>query len=343
MEPLQNRKKMTLSPYFVLDATLRDGGYLNQWNFSKEEVLLLVKSLLKTGVEAIEVGYIDDSKKLPLAAQCDVSLLRELQELVTGQNCAIVAMISLQKTNPEQLLKSRKDYLDLVRIPAAYDQIDEALEVASIANKLGIKTSINLVNISVLSDLQIQETVQKISEATAVDFLYLADSRGACKPSEVKKIVATVRESWSGVLGFHAHNNLGLAAANSLMALDSGCNAIDGTIDGLGLGLGNLNLAHALKLIEPYQEQRVGYDYNTLTKLQGVLSIKLSAELSYMYYLVGLKNMAQLWVEPLLKKYGTLCHQYLSHIPEKPYLQIEEVFSEMERQLQFKQNTTIKI
>jgi 4-hydroxy 2-oxovalerate aldolase len=314
-------------PQSVLDATLRDAGYLNAWSFSREQIFAVVTAVAQAGVEATEVGYISDNPQAPLAARSDARLLTELREQTAGR-INLAAMISLNETDPESLFASRRDVLDLIRIPSTIAQIPQALQIATAAQQAGIACSLNLVNISVLTDQQIVETVEKVQQAGVVDIFYLADSRGACRPDDVSHIVGLVRTHWPGLLGFHAHDNTGFANVNPLLALEAGCELIDGTVHGLGLGSGNTKLPYAMALVQQRQSTKP-YQYAALEALN-TFDVRVSAEKSYLYYLVGAKNLAQLWVEPLLERYGADTARRLQQIPTRPYTAIEQVIQEIE-------------
>jgi len=314
---------MTFLPdYSVLDATLRDAGYLNNWNFSEEEIFKVVIGLGEVGVEAIEVGYLSDDTTRPLAARCQASLLSELRKV--AKSSKLVAMISLSEKQPENILTTRKDVLDLVRIPSTYEQIPQALDVARKAKQLDIRCSLNVVNISALSSSEMKEAIKIIAKAGVVDILYLADSRGASLPEETTSLINLVRQEWKGILGYHGHDNIGFAAINTSIALEAGCEMIDGTIKGFGLGGGNTKLCHALSLVEHKMNQN-RYQYEALDSLRNSIFISMPAEHSYLYYLAGQKNLAQLWVVPLLERFGKDTVPYLQSLPRKPYKFIEEV------------------
>ena len=314
-------------PQSVLDATLRDAGYLNGWSFSREQIFAVVTAVAQAGVEATEVGYISDNPQAPLAARSDARLLAELREQTEGR-INLAAMISLNEVDPESLFSSRRDVLDLVRIPSTIAQIPQAIQIATAAQQAGIACSLNLVNISVLTNQQIVETVEKVQQAGVVDIFYLADSRGACRPDDVRHIVGLVRAHWSGLLGFHAHDNTGFANVNPLLALEAGCELIDGTVHGLGLGSGNTKLPYAMTLVQQQQPTKQ-YQYAALEALN-TFDVPVPAEKSYLYYLVGAKNLAQLWVEPLLERYGIDTARRLQQIPKKPYTAIEQVIQEID-------------
>lgn len=311
----------------VLDATLRDAGYLNNWNFSYEEILTVVQHVAESGVEAIEVGYISDDSSRPLAARCDNDLLITLRECIP-EAINLTVMVSLSETQPEQLFTSRHEQIDLVRIPCTLEQVPAALKIAEAAANHNIATSLNLVNISTLSTQQFIDITKQVQRSGVADIFYLADSRGACRPEEVRNMMSTVREHWEGLLGFHAHDNTGFASVNPLIALEAGCQVVDGTVNGLGLGSGNTKLQHAMSLVQQWEPNKP-YRFEPLDKLSR-FDVTMPAEKSYLYYLVGAKNIAQLWIEPLIERYGTDTAKRLQTIPSRPYLHLDQVINEIE-------------
>jgi 4-hydroxy 2-oxovalerate aldolase len=322
-----HQSRLFTDDHSVLDATLRDAGYLNDWAFSRESVFEVVKNVALTGVEAIEVGYLSDNPERPVAARCDADLLYALHEH-TGSTSNLAAMISLSETDPERLFASRREVLDLVRIPTTIEQLPQALQVAEAAAKYDIAASLNLVNISTLLPEQFITVAEQVKHSGVVDIFYLADSRGACRPEDVRAIVGIVREHWDGLFGFHAHDNTGFASVNPLMALAAGCQLVDGTVHGLGLGSGNTKLQHAMSLVLQYEADKP-YQFAPLDELRQ-FDVAMPAEKSYLYYLVGAKNIAQLWVEPLMERYGEQAAQHLQGIPRKPYTHFEQVIQEIE-------------
>nr|VFK43575.1 MAG: 4-hydroxy 2-oxovalerate aldolase [Candidatus Kentron sp. TC]VFK45085.1 MAG: 4-hydroxy 2-oxovalerate aldolase [Candidatus Kentron sp. TC]VFK58259.1 MAG: 4-hydroxy 2-oxovalerate aldolase [Candidatus Kentron sp. TC] len=330
---MSGKRPIKETPFFtdthgVLDATLRDAGYLNDWSFSREEIFAVVGDVARAGVEAIEVGYLSDRRDRPPAARCDAKLLSELRGHIEGSS-NLAGMLSLGEERPAELFASRREVLDLVRLPCTLEEIPKALRIAETAAGYGIARSLNLVNISVLSRQQLIDAGRRIQESGLADLFYLADSRGACRPEDVRPIIESAREHWQGRLGFHAHDNTGFASVNSLLALEAGCQLIDGSVNGLGLGSGNTKIAHALALVQQRQPNKP-YRYEPLDTLCREFSAPVPAVKSYLYYLVGAKNLAQLWVEPLLERYGDQAARRLQDIPRRPYTRIEQVIEEIE-------------
>ncbi len=323
-----HKTRLFTDTYSVLDATLRDAGYMNDWQFSREEIFQVVGTVAQTGVEAIEIGYISDDPDRPLAARCDVALLQALHEHTNGVSNFVV-MLSLSEPDPASLFASRAELIDLVRLPSTFAQLPQALKIAEQVKKQGIACSLNLVNISTLEREDFLQVAQEVKHSEVVDIFYLADSRGACHPDEVFSMVSTVREVWEGRFGFHAHDNTGFAAVNPLRALEAGCQLIDGTVNGLGLGSGNTKLSHALSMVQQRCPEK-NYNIAALDAICRSFRVPMPAEKSYLHYLLGAKNLAQLWVEPLIERYGKDTERLLQMIPRRAYTDIQQVFAEID-------------
>ncbi|MCI5129049.1 MAG: hypothetical protein D3907_11245 [Candidatus Electrothrix sp. AUS3] len=169
---------------------------------------------------------------------------------------------------------------------------------------------------------------REVHSSGLIDIFYLADSRGACRPDDVFRMVSIIREVWEGRFGFHAHDNTGLAAANSLRALDAGCQLIDATVNGLGLGSGNTDLSHALDIVKKRCPDKQ-YNIKALDTVS-TLQVPIPKGKKNIYQLVGEKNFAQLWVDPLIERYGDDTEQLLQGIPRRPYTDIQQIFDEIE-------------
>jgi 4-hydroxy 2-oxovalerate aldolase len=325
-----HHSRLFTDTHSVLDATLRDAGYMNDWQFSRDEIFQVVGAVAQAGAEGVEVGYISDTPDRPLAARCDADLLQALRAQLGGAS-NLVVMLSLSETDPARLLSSRVGLIDLVRIPCTFAELPQALKTAELTHQHGIACSVNLVNISTLTREDFLHVAHAIKHSGVVDIFYLADSRGACHPDEVVTMIRTVREVWDGRFGFHAHDNTGFAAVNALRALDAGCEVIDGTVNGLGLGSGNTKLSHALSMVQARCPGK-HYQIAALDAVCRRLRVPMPAEKSYLYYLVGAKNLAQLWVEPLLARYGSDTERLLQEIPRRAYTDIKQVFAEIDHE-----------
>ena len=313
----------------VLDVTLRDGGYLNNWKFSPSVMRRVARGLSAVSVDLVEVGYLDIGKKLGCAARSSIRSLMQLREIL-GTSCLVVMLRPSARWNLN-MISRRAPYIDLIRIPFTADRTDVALRVADACRAANVDCSLNLGSVSSLDPKQLPKIIRRCEAAS---IFYLADSRGALRPNEVEHLVKISRQSWDGLLGFHAHDNLGLAAANSQAALSAGCDIIDGSINGYGLGGGNLDLRYALGMVRDLRriEQSKPFDFQHLERMSRALFLPKDLRNAYAYYLSGMKNLEQEWVPLLSDILGEQLLHHISELPRRRYKRFEEVTSTFDGQ-----------
>jgi 4-hydroxy 2-oxovalerate aldolase len=129
--------------------------------------------------------------------------------------------------------------VSMVRLPTRSDGLDGVADHVAAIRDAGMQASVNLIRVSELRIGQIAHAAAVAGRAGA-DVFYLADSNGALHPAEVTSMLRVVRDATGAPVGFHAHDGLSMAFANSLAALKAGCEYIDASLTGLGKGGGNL-------------------------------------------------------------------------------------------------------
>lgn len=238
----------------VLDCTLRDGGYYNNWDFNENLARESVAALNKSGIDIIEIGYKSLAKGqfYGLFKYCTESQLEFLKdnkdveyafmldakEFVQNDKLDVIAL--------KKCVKPKRDSLfSWCRVATYYNTIHQASEIVKILNEMGYRTTINLMAMSLLSEDEFIDALQIISE-TPLDVFYFADSFGSFKPSDIFSYVQLIRKYYQGPIGLHTHDNQGLAFANTLAAIEAGVEYIDGTFTGMGRGAGNLKLEQLL-------------------------------------------------------------------------------------------------
>lgn len=273
----------------------------------------LVRLLDTSGVDYIEVGYLDDDPVEGLAARCPATVLEQMHA-VRGK-AMFAAMLRSTVSRPREVLESRTQFLDLIRIPTHAIRLGASLDVAEVVSELGLRCSINLTNVSIYREDEIVTAVDSLRSAGCVSVIYLADSRGALRPAEVGRLVDAVRDHWEGPLGFHAHDNLGLALTNTMQALNHGCTWADGSVDRLGQGVGNAPLQTLIRMRGA--SRRV--DLRVLSEFADRLEMPERGRLLDVYRLTGEKNVSQDWVPTLYQKFGTRLSWLLRVIPRSRY------------------------
>lgn len=230
----------------VLDATIRDGGLCNNFEFTDEFVTELYKTNVKSGVDYMEFGY-KASKNLFKTSDfgkwkfCDEEDIRKIVgENVSDMKIAVMADVGRCDYKTDFLPK-KDSVIDLVRVACYIHQIPSAIEMIEYFHNLGYETSCNIMAISQANLKQVEEALEMIAESS-VDVIYLVDSYGSLYPENAADLAQTyldAAEKNGKKVGFHAHNNQNLAFANTIETLSYGVSYLDATALGMGRGAGN--------------------------------------------------------------------------------------------------------
>lgn len=229
----------------VLDVTLRDGGYRDNWNTPAEGILEIAQLIQNLGIDYVELGYVSDDGKYGDNGTLDCETLRWVRERVGGI-IGLAAMLFQDESAQVKVLQRRQGLLDLVRVPLRCERLQDSYPIFDYCSSNGISFSANLTRVSAYTADELLHACDQLSRFRPT-YIYLADSRGALLPKEVENIFLQLTSEWPDqAFGFHAHNNLSLALANSIAARDSGARIVDASLTGCGLGAGNLALEHLL-------------------------------------------------------------------------------------------------
>lgn len=265
----------------ILDCTIRDGGYLNDWNFDKPLVRELYRNLSRTGIDFIEIGF---RNRQPANKGIWCSTPEELvREICTGiSGVGVALLVDLGKVDLKLVPLAGESHVRLYRVACNKTQVTEAITLCDAIKAKGYLVSLNLMGIANYSSQEFDEAIVHI-KASSVDYVYFADSYGSMFPYAMKGYIDALKQTGKKI-GFHAHNNLQLAFANTLEALRHGIDIVDGTVYGMGRGAGNL----PLEVLLTYLERVKGHNkYNALPVLDLVdrYFMKIHQEVKWGYNL----------------------------------------------------------
>jgi len=266
----------------ILDCTIRDGGYVNNWNFDKKIVREIYRSVSRTGVDVIELGFKNNEKKSGVGPWYDVSE-ELLDETITGiSGIPVALMINYGKTDIKSIPQSGKSLVKMYRVACNKDKALEAINFCEEVKAKGYIVSIQLMGIINSSDTDFDKLIKPLSESS-LDYIYFADSYGSLFPQTIAKYVNILKRTEKKI-GFHAHNSLQLAFANTLEALNTGVDIVDATIFGIGRGAGNLPLE---TLVAYFEKTLNNKKYNTIPILHLIdrYLIQLHKEFNWGYSL----------------------------------------------------------
>lgn len=230
----------------VVDATIRDGGLVNDFRFTDEFVRNLYRANIKAGVDYMEFGYKASKDIFPEEDFGPWKFCREEDiRRIVGDNDSdmkIAVMADVGRTDYKRDIIDRSEsVIDLIRIATYINTIPAAIEMVEYCHSLGYETTVNIMAISSNNDSDIDEALELIGQSH-VDGIYIVDSYGAIYPEQMRKLAdkyLAAAQKYDKFIGIHAHNNQQLAFANTIEALSRGVSFLDVTVSGMGRGAGN--------------------------------------------------------------------------------------------------------
>ena len=251
-----------MSKYNLLDCTLRDGGYIVNWEFHDNDIKLLTEGLINSNLDYVEVGYLNNRPYIP-----NTAIFNEIEKISSfipkdRKKSTVLAMADVAQFTPADLTPFTGNSIDGIRVVFYKRQIKEAMEMCKAIKDNGYKLFIQpMVTIDYTMDeysLIAQEIAKFSPYAVAIvdsfgymvkkDFRQYFRVLDNCLPAETK-------------IGFHSHNNMQLAfiTAQDILDYETTRNLIiDASLLGMGRGAGNLNT----ELITNYYNMTLGYKYN---------------------------------------------------------------------------------
>ncbi len=242
----------------VIDATLRDGGIVNDFFFTDEFVKELYKTNIAAGVDYMEVGYkaskkIFDKTKFGKWKFCDDEDIVKVIGDNADKKVKLAVMADVGRCDFKEDIRPKSESpVDLIRVACYVHQIPGALEIIEDAKKKGYEVSCNIMAISTAQEGDIKVALDMIGQSPA-DCIYIVDSYGSIFPEQMQRICALYKEyadKHGKQLGIHAHNNQQLAFANTIEACGDGVDWLDATYNGMGRGAGNCFMENLLAFLK---------------------------------------------------------------------------------------------
>ena len=308
----------------VVDATIRDGGLVNNFMFSDEFINALYRANVKAGVDYMEFGYkaskeLFDVNKFGKWKFCDEDAVRA----IVGDNnsdmkLAVMADVGRCDYKKDILPKSESVF-DLIRVATYVHQMPTAIDMIEDAKAKGYEVSCNIMAISNAKEADIDQALEMVGQSGA-DVIYIVDSYGSLYPEQIRQIsdkYMEVGEKYGKSIGIHAHNNQQLAFANTIESVARGVSYLDATMMSMGRGAGNCamellisflknpkyNIFPVLKFLEehmlPLKESGALWAYDIPYLLTGRLNQHPSAAIDYTK--AGLTDYADFYTDLLDK------------------------------------------
>ena len=230
----------------ILDCTIRDGGLMNNWQFSDEFVKDVYNACVEAGVDYMEIGYKSSEKSYSRKEVgswkfCDD---KDLQRIVgeNNTNLKLSAMADIGRIEPDDIPPKSESLLDMIRVACYVHQVDKAIWLAEHCMDKGYEVTINLMAVSTVMMRDLEEALTDVSKSK-VPIFYLVDSFGSMYCEQVEALVKKYQQFLPDkTIGVHMHNNMQLAFSNTVTGIIHNCNMLDATLLGIGRGAGNCPL-----------------------------------------------------------------------------------------------------
>lgn len=300
----------------ILDCTLRDGGYINDFEFGRLGIKKIIAQLTRSNIDIIECGFLEDGNDDP-----DLSLYSTVDQIAEhlpqDHGCSMyVAMACYGEYDISQLKPYDGKSIDGIRVTFHYNEVDEAIEYCRQIKDKGYKVFVQPVGTTSYSDEQLMALIHQVNGLQPYSF-YLVDTLGLMHKQDVLRFFYLIDHNLDKNIhiGFHSHNNLQLSYSNCqalVGVVTSRVISLDASVYGMGRGAGNLNT----ELIANYINDHISRRYNIEPLLEVIdeyiLNIKAEHDWGYSvpYYLAAING----------------CHpNYASYLSGKQTLTIQSI------------------
>lgn len=252
----------------LLDCTLRDGGYINEWNFGEEAVRGITSGLNQAGVEIIECGFLSPDFSRP--GRTRFPNTNHIGPEVQKGKARLAAMIAIgeQELDPAQLCEKTDSPVDIIRLTFHEEEIEKAVRYGKEIQKKGYQLFMQPVGTALYSDRSLTALLEEMNQMRPEAF-YLVDTSGTMYPADVERMLYLVDHNLIPQIcvGFHSHNNLQLSFSNAQQFISfqtARSRIVDCAVFGMGRGAGNL----CTELIADYLNKTFGERYDILPLLE---------------------------------------------------------------------------
>lgn len=244
---------------YLLDCTLRDGGYCNNWMFGEKNIIRMVRLLSEARIDFIECGYLD-STAIRNADSTRYTSFEDIDNILSYVNneshqSKYLCMIDYGKFDSKSIPMSVDTNLDGIRVAFRKEDTQGALLLCEELKKKGYLVFVQPMLTMSYSRNELIELISKINDINPFA-VYIVDSFGVMRRRDLAKYSNIFAEFLTKgiVLGYHSHNNMQLSYSNANYFLEEHTSGvvIDATIFGMGRGAGNLNTELAIECLNEY-------------------------------------------------------------------------------------------
>jgi len=311
----------------ILDCTLRDGGYCNQWKFGYNETKKIVNALVDANIDIVECGFLTNQVEY-VKGITKFSSIEQFEEYIPSEKNGkqFVCMLNYGEYNVDDIPAYNGKSVDGIRVAFHKSDLDGAIELCKKISQKGYKVYVQPMVSLGYTDEEFISLIYKSNQINPYAF-YIVDSFGVMKRKDLIRFFYMVEHNLKDTIkiGYHSHNNMQLAYSNAQALVDIRTKKeiiIDSSVFGMGRGAGNLNM----ELFVEYLNDNIGANY-VLKPLLSIIDEILNRFYQENYWGYSLPN------------YLSAAHNahpnYASYLDEKKTLTIEgmnTIFSMMDAQ-----------
>lgn len=224
----------------ITEVALRDGSHAIAHQFTSDQVKNIAKALDEANVPFIEVSHGDglggSSQQYGLSRTNEMELIETAVSVCKQAKIAVLLIPGIGTV--EELKEAAKLGAKMARVATHVTEADVSPQHIALAKELGMET-VGFLMMAHMAPVEKLVEQAKLMESYGADTVYVVDSAGALLPHQARERIRALRQSLNINIGFHGHNNLSLAMANTLAAIEEGATRVDGSVRCLGAGAGN--------------------------------------------------------------------------------------------------------
>ncbi|MDF2927805.1 MAG: Isopropylmalate/homocitrate/citramalate synthase [Anaerospora sp.] len=302
----------------LLDCTLRDGGFINDWEFSHDSMISIFERLVSSGVDVIEVGFLDERRDYDVnrSIMPDTASVERIYGNIDKGNAMVVGMIDYGTCSIERLQPCNESYLDGIRVIFKKDVMHEAIAFCRQTMDLGYKVFTQAVSITSYSEEELLELIGLVNELSPYA-LSIVDTYGLLHQDNLIHIFDIMDANLDPQIGigYHAHNNFQMGYANCIEILHKKVERsilVDASLYGMGKSAGNA----PIELVSMYMNENFGtrYDVNQLLEAIEINILDIYNKIPWgynLFYYISAANK---------------CHpNYISYLMNKKTLSIKSI------------------
>lgn len=271
----------------ILDTTIRDGSYAVDFKFSCKDVRDLVSKSNRIGIEYIEIGHGQglnaSSYEHGFALQSDIEYMDAAKEASGDSKLGFFCIPGIARI--EDLDIAKEHGMDFIRIGVTVQGYERAKPFVERCQNLGLEVFVNFMKTYAAAPEDFGEASSDLYKE-GVGCVYIVDSAGSMSAQDIGEYISATRERSGIGIGFHGHNNLGLAVDNTLYCVKKNVDFIDCSFQGLGRSLGNAPLEQVVMVMER-RGYSTGFDIPRVLEygyagLRNIVNERLVNPLDYM-------------------------------------------------------------